>query len=205
MPRRPRFATGGYVFHVLNRATGRKQLFAGDGDYLAFQKVLNEAGRRVPMRLLAYCIMPNHFHLVLWPRGNDDLSEFMRWFTVTHTRRWQEAHGTIGTGPVYQADSSHSPSRRINTSTTCAATSNAIRCGRIWFAAQKTGAGRVCGKPPSSERTLGYLSGHCRDRRIGLTGSTASRQRPNYRRSARRCCAERRMVTATGGCGRPSD
>ena len=54
------------------------------------------------MRLLAWCVMPNHWHLVLWPRRDGDLSEFMRWLTVTHTQRWHAAHRTSGTGPLYQ-------------------------------------------------------------------------------------------------------
>ena len=102
MPRRPRFRTGGYVFHVLNRAVRRETLFSKEGDYLAFQRVLEEARRQVPMRLLAFCVMPNHFHLVLWPVGDDDLSEYMRWVTVTHTQRWHAHHKTSGTGPIYQ-------------------------------------------------------------------------------------------------------
>ena len=104
MPRRKRVATGGYVFHVLNRATARRRIFDTDGDYAAFERVLAEALKRVPVRLLSYCIMPNHWHLVLWPkRGADnDLSEFMRWMTVTHTQRWHTAHGTAGEGPLYQ-------------------------------------------------------------------------------------------------------
>jgi putative transposase len=102
MPRRPRFASAGYVFHVLNRAAGRRRIFENDADYAAFERVLHTAGERVPMRLLAYCVMPNHWHLVLWPRGDDDLSEYMRCLTVTHTQRWHLAHGTSGTGPLYQ-------------------------------------------------------------------------------------------------------
>jgi putative transposase len=102
MPRRRRFATGNYLFHVLNRAVGRQTLFATDGDYEAFQRVLEEARQRVAMRLLAFCVMPNHWHLVLWPREDGDLSEYMRWLTVTHTQRWHAAHGTSGTGPLYQ-------------------------------------------------------------------------------------------------------
>ena len=88
MPRRPRFATGGYVYHVLNRAVGRARLFEKTGDYLAFQRVLEEAREQVPMRLLAFCVMPNHWHLVVWPLEDGDLSEYMRWLTVTHTQRW---------------------------------------------------------------------------------------------------------------------
>jgi len=102
MPRRRRLATGGYVFHVLNRAAARRTLFAHDADYAAFERVVQSAGERIAMRLLAYCVMPNHWHLVLWPREDGDLSQYMRWLTVTHTQRWHLAHGTSGTGPLYQ-------------------------------------------------------------------------------------------------------
>ena len=102
MPRRPRFASGNYVYHVLNRAVGRDKLFAKEGDYAAFERVLEEAREQVPIRLLAYCVMPNHWHLVVWPKCDGDLSEYMRWLTVTHTQRWHAAHGTSGTGALYQ-------------------------------------------------------------------------------------------------------
>ena len=102
MPRRPRFGTGGYVFHVLNRAVRRETIFRSEGDYAAFQQVLEKARRQVPMRLLGFCVMPNHWHLVLWPVGDDDLSEYMRWLSVTHTQRWHAFHQTSGTGPIYQ-------------------------------------------------------------------------------------------------------
>ena len=102
MPRRPRVATGGYVYHVLNRAVGRGTLFESVEDYAAFEEVLEEAGDRIRMRLLAFCVMPNHWHLVVWPRKDGDMSEYMRWLTNTHTRRWHLAHGTAGTGPLYQ-------------------------------------------------------------------------------------------------------
>ncbi len=102
MPGRLRFATGGYVFHVLNRAVGRSRLFEKAADYDAFLRVLGEARERVPMRLLAYCLMPNHWHLVAWPEKDTDLSEWMRWLTVTHTQRWHAHYPTAGTGPLYQ-------------------------------------------------------------------------------------------------------
>lgn len=102
MPRRPRVATGGYVYHVLNRAVGRATLFESAADYGMFVDVLEQAMARSPMRLLAWCVMPNHWHLVLWPRRDDQLSTTMRWLTVTHTQRWHAAHRTSGTGPLYQ-------------------------------------------------------------------------------------------------------
>jgi putative transposase len=69
-------------------------IFASDNDYAAFQRVLSEALARDDMRPLAYCLMPNHFHLLLWPRDNGDLSRFMRWLTMTHTQRWHAHHRT---------------------------------------------------------------------------------------------------------------
>ena len=102
MPRRHRTATGGYVYHVLNRAVGRATIFETNQDYAAFEKVFEEAREHVKMRVLAFCLMPNHWHLVLWPIHDGDLSEYMRWLTNTHTRRWHLAHGTVGTGPLYQ-------------------------------------------------------------------------------------------------------
>jgi REP element-mobilizing transposase RayT len=60
MPRRPRVATGGYVYHALNRAVGRSTIFEQVDDYAAFEEVLEEARDQVDMRLLAFCAMPNH-------------------------------------------------------------------------------------------------------------------------------------------------
>jgi putative transposase len=102
MPRRPRQATGGLAYHVLNRAVGRSALFEKDADYAAFERVLEEAWSRLRTRILCYCLMPNHWHMVLWPRADRELSEFMRRLTVTHTQRWHANRHTAGTGPVYQ-------------------------------------------------------------------------------------------------------
>ena len=102
MPRRPRFATGGLAYHVLNRRVGRLSLFEKPGDYLAFEKILREAHDRTGLRIAAYCLMPNHWHLLLWPRDDGELSEVMRWITVTHTQRWHAHRKSAGTGPVYQ-------------------------------------------------------------------------------------------------------
>lgn len=102
MSRPLRAAEGGYVYHALNRANASLAIFEDEDDYAAFEKVLAEAVTGHDMRLLAYCIMPNHFHLVLWPKGDGDLSRFMRWLTMTHTQRWHAHQGSSGTGHVYQ-------------------------------------------------------------------------------------------------------
>ena len=102
MPRPRRAAEGGLIYHALNRANARLAIFDNDDDYAAFERVLHQAVARFDMRLLAYCLMPNHFHLLLWPREDGDLSTFMRWLTMTHTQRWHAHHGTAGTGHLYQ-------------------------------------------------------------------------------------------------------
>ena len=102
MGRPLRAAPGGLVYHVLNRANGRQRLFDDDGDYAAFERVLHEAHQRIAMRVLAYCVMPNHWHLVLWPYRDGDLSRFMSWLTLTHTQRWHAYQQTVGTGHLYQ-------------------------------------------------------------------------------------------------------
>ena len=102
MPRRPRLATGGLAYHVLNRRIGRLALFEKPADYLAFENILREAHGRSGVRIAAYCLMPNHWHLLLWPREDGELSEVMRWITVTHTQRWHAHRHSAGTGPIYQ-------------------------------------------------------------------------------------------------------
>src|SRR5262245_23636204 len=102
MPRAPRCAPGGYVYHALNRAVARLPLFTKDGDYAAFERVLVEALAVHPTRILAYCLMPNHWHFVLWPRADDELSDFLRWLTHTHTPSWHAHYHTAGTGHLYQ-------------------------------------------------------------------------------------------------------
>lgn len=102
MPRPPRTAPGGFVYHALNRANGKRTIFHRDRDYLAFEKILSEAQLRVDMRILAWCLMPNHWHLLLWPRKDRDLSEYMRLVAVTHTQRLHAFRKSTGTGHVYQ-------------------------------------------------------------------------------------------------------
>ena len=78
MPRIPRTDAGGLVYHVLNRANARAALFDDEAEYRKFTELLAEERARAAMRPLAWCLMPNHRHLVLWPRGDGDLGRFVR-------------------------------------------------------------------------------------------------------------------------------
>ena len=102
MARIPRAAIGDTVYHILNRANGREKIFQKEKDYEAFEKILFEAKEKYPMRILSFCIMPNHWHLILYPHEGEDLPKFMRWITHTHTQRWHTHYKSIGCGHVYQ-------------------------------------------------------------------------------------------------------
>ncbi len=102
MGRPKRIAKGNFVYHALNRANGRLRIFTKRQDFAAFESILAEGIGRYAMRLCGYCIMSTHWHLVLWPRNDGDLTHFVRWVTLTHTQRWHAAHGTSGIGHLYQ-------------------------------------------------------------------------------------------------------
>lgn len=102
MGRAPRSAVGNMVYHVLNRANGRLKIFQRRSDYQAFEKILGEVKEKQRMRILAFCLMPNHWHLILHSYDDGDLSRFMQWITTTHTQRWHASHKTVGYGHLYQ-------------------------------------------------------------------------------------------------------
>ena len=96
MPRPHRSTPAGYCYHVLNRGNARQQVFHRQADYAAFVHLFEEAPKRCPMRVLGYCLMPNHFHLVVWPKGDGDLSRWMQWLLTTHVRRYHQHDRTSG-------------------------------------------------------------------------------------------------------------
>lgn len=96
MPRTARASVGDYCDHIINRGNGRAHVFHADGDYQAFSDLLEQACERLPMRLLAYCLMPNHFHLALWPHRDGDLSRWMHWLLTAHVRRYHRWHHSSG-------------------------------------------------------------------------------------------------------------
>ena len=100
MPRTARSAVGNACYHVLNRGNGRAEVFHKDGDFAAFVELLAAAQQRLPMRLLGYVLLPNHFHLVLWPHEDGDLGRWMQWLMTSHVRRYHRHYH--GSGHVWQ-------------------------------------------------------------------------------------------------------
>jgi len=102
MGRPKRAADGGLVYHVLNRANARMPIFEKPEDYAAFERVLEEAVERTKTRVLAYCVVCTHWHMVLWPQEDGELSRFTGWLTLTHTQRWHAHRHSTGSGHLYQ-------------------------------------------------------------------------------------------------------
>jgi len=84
----------------MNCGHGRSTVFFDPSDYAAFVELIGHACRRLPMRVLAFCLMPNHVHLSLWPHEDGDLGRWMQWLLTSHVRRHHRRHR--GSGHVWQ-------------------------------------------------------------------------------------------------------
>ena len=77
-------------------------LFRQEDDFEAFQRVMVEAHQRQPIRILSYCVLSNHWHFVVWPEEDGQLTDFFRRLAQTHAVRWRVSHRTVGYGHLYQ-------------------------------------------------------------------------------------------------------
>jgi putative transposase len=76
------------------------EVFHKDQDYAAFIALFEPACERLPLDILGYCLMPNHFHLILRPKADGDLGRWMQWLLTSHVRRYHRHYG--GSGHVWQ-------------------------------------------------------------------------------------------------------
>ena len=102
MGRVKRADAAGSTYHMLNRANRRATIFEKVADYEAFERILVEAVSKFEIDLFSYCLMPNHWHLVVRPMVDGEMSRFAQWLTLTHTQRYHAYHHTAGEGHLYQ-------------------------------------------------------------------------------------------------------
>jgi len=102
MARQARVSRAGYVYHVMNRGAFRQELFCLDEDYLLFQELIFKCQERIPIRICGYCIMPNHWHLALWPTDDKQLSRYMHLLTSTHVQKIKKYWKINSAGSIYQ-------------------------------------------------------------------------------------------------------
>ena len=102
MPRPHRADEAGGLYHALNRGNARTTIFRKDADYEAFEQILADGLERYDVQLFALQLMPNHWHFVLRPNQDGEMSRFLRWVTATHTMRFHAHYNSSGEGHVYQ-------------------------------------------------------------------------------------------------------
>ena len=102
MARAPRIDVGGEIYHVINRANNRATIFTSEKEYIDFESLLTEMKERFDVRILAYVVMPNHWHLLLYPKNDKDMSKALQWLGTTHATRHHVRKKTIGGGHLYQ-------------------------------------------------------------------------------------------------------
>ena len=184
----------------------RMQVFEKAGDYEAFERVLKETLEEAPMRVCAYCLMPSHWHILLWPERDGDLAGFMQRLTITHVRRWQENRHYVGLGHVYQGRYKSFPVEEDEHFLAVAryVERNALRANLV--VARKSGAGRVsAGVVVELRRTRrSWPRGRWRFRKTGWSESIAPTTRASWRRYAAASSAGGRMARRNGRNGLPS-
>jgi putative transposase len=102
MPRQSRVDVAGEVYHVINRANARAQIFKTPNDYQAVMQVLQETLETIPLDIFSFCLMPNHWHFAIRPRNDGDMGKFFGKLTQTITQRWHAFHHTSGMGHLFQ-------------------------------------------------------------------------------------------------------
>ena len=206
MSRPRRHSPGGMVFHVLNRGVSRRLLFTKDQDFLAFERVIEETLRTRRMRVCAYCLMPNHWHFVVWPERDGDLPAFMQQVTNTHVKRWKEHRHEIGYGHLYQGRYKCSPWRQKTISTRSFATWSGTPCVPTSWSERNRGVGRVCAVwSAKTRRFASSRRGLCDAPPIGCNLSTNRKRKPKWPRCVAASIAVGPSAILTGSRTRPSD
>ena len=96
MPRIPRAFVDGFIYHVLNRGNGKRIVFHKREDYQTFTDLMKTGKQLYSINILGYCLMPNHFHLVVLPVRAKELSHWMQWLMTSQVRRYHQLYGTNG-------------------------------------------------------------------------------------------------------------
>ncbi len=183
MPRGPRNVPGGFVYHLCNRGAGRAHIFHKDADYAAFERIMSEGSQRLPMRICAYCLMPNHWHMILWPLSDGDLSRWLRWVTNTHTQRYHAHYHTSGTGHIYQGRFKSFPIQSDPHLLIALryVERNPLRAKLV--PAPSTGIGQACGGEPTAWAWTSWATGRWNPHPIGWRLST----RPSRKWNCQHC------------------
>jgi putative transposase len=102
MPRSSRTASAGAIFHVVNRGVEKRKVFLDDHDYARFVTLLRDGKERASVKIFGFCLMPNHFHIIISPETDDALGQYMHWVTGKYAIEFRARTETRGHGHVFQ-------------------------------------------------------------------------------------------------------
>ena len=98
MPRKPRIEIAGGLYHVISRGNNRRKIFRSREDYLRFTNILGQQKSKTPFFLYAYCLMPNHFHLLI-EMQDEAVSRIMQrvltTYSKSHNRKYKEDRAPV--------------------------------------------------------------------------------------------------------------
>ncbi|MCX6957524.1 MAG: transposase, partial [Verrucomicrobiae bacterium] len=95
MPRQLRIEYAGAIYHVMNRGDQGEDIFFDDHDQRSFLKTLGEACVKADWQVHSYCLMKNHFHIVL-ETPKPTLVDGMKWLLAVYTQRFNARHQKWG-------------------------------------------------------------------------------------------------------------
>lgn len=96
MPRIARGLADNQIYHIINRGNRREAVFHDNYDYEKFLKLLIESKEKYAVKIYAYCLMPNHFHLVIYTKYADSLSQAMHWISSSYVRYYNKRYNISG-------------------------------------------------------------------------------------------------------------
>ena len=176
-------------FSRLESRRGANAVVRESGRLPSIRAVLRDTLDQSPMRICAYAVMPNHWHLLLWPECDGELAAFMQRLTITHVRRWQEHRGYAGLGHVYQGRYKSFPVESDEHFWVVARYVERNACAPISSCERRNGGGQACGNAVILREKSGrcWRRGRSICRRIGSSGSIKPTTRRNWKRFAGAC------------------
>ena len=96
MPRTARTLADNQIYHIINRGNRREAVFHDNYDYEKFLKLLIESKEKYAIKIYAYCLMPNHFHLVIYTKYANFLSQAMHWISSSYVRYYNKRYNLSG-------------------------------------------------------------------------------------------------------------
>jgi REP element-mobilizing transposase RayT len=101
MPTRTTIFVKDNFYHLYNRGVSKREIFLNRADYYRFLDRLNEYKKKFFIELCCFCLLPNHFHLLVAQRGNYSVSDFMQRFLLAHAMYFNKKYENVG--PIFQS------------------------------------------------------------------------------------------------------